>query len=128
MHTLLGIDYGTARIGLALADTETAIATPHSIIENDDTAVSQISKLVNDRGVRTIIIGESKNHAGEDNELMTQIRSFVKALEEKSGVPTVYIPEFFTSAQARRQPEAERDVDDSAAAIILQTYLERHHA
>lgn len=120
----MGIDYGTKRIGIAFADEDTRIATPHDIIENNDTAVTRLADLSRQRDVRTIVLGESKNLSGEDNPVMEQIRSFKTALEAEVGVPVVYVPEFFTSAQARRQPEAEDNVDGSAAAIILQSFLD----
>ena len=124
MATLLGIDYGTSRLGLAFADEETGLATPYEIIENNNAVIKKLDRLIEKRSVQTVVVGESKKHSGADNAVMKQIRSFVGALEKKVAVPVVYVPEFFTSAQARRQPEAGHHVDDSAAAIILQTYLE----
>lgn len=124
MSNLIGIDYGTKRIGLAFADTNTRIATPLQTINNDDTAVAQIVDLCGERDVELVILGESKKHSGEDNPIMKQIRSFKQVLEERADVPVVFVPEFYTSAQARRQPEADHNnVDGSAAAIILQSYL-----
>lgn len=124
MSNLIGIDYGGKRIGLAFADTDTKIATPFETIDNDDTAVARLVNLCDQRDVELIILGESKKHSGEDNPIMRQIRSFKQVLEERTDLPVVFVPEFYTSAQARRQPEADHNnVDGSAAAIILQSYL-----
>lgn len=120
----MGIDYGIKRIGVAFADEDTRIATPHDIIKNDDDVINRLSELSKEREVRTIVLGESKNLSGDDNPVMEQIRSFKQALESAVKIPVVYVPEFFTSAQARRQPEAKQNVDGSAAAIILQSYLD----
>jgi len=120
----LGVDYGTKRIGLAVADSDTSIATPLKTIDNDDASVPAVLGICSERGVETIILGESKTHHGVDNPVMVGIRSFKKSLEEKTDTPVVYVPEFFSSAQARRQPEAGKNVDGSAAAIILQSFLD----
>lgn len=126
MSELIGIDYGTKRIGLAFADADTQIATPYGTIDNDDTVVSRLIDLCEERGVQVIVLGESKKLSGKDNPVMKQIRSFKETLEERTGLPVVYVPEFFTSAQARRQPEAKTHVDGSAAALILQSYINSH--
>ena len=123
MSKLLGIDYGAKRIGLAFADEETKIATPYKTIDNGDTVVSEILNLFNEEDVEAIVLGEPKNFSGTDNPIMKQIRSLKKVLEDRGEISVVFVPEFYTSAQARRQPEAARNVDGSAAAIILQTYL-----
>lgn len=120
----MGIDYGTKRVGLAFADADTCIATPYETINNDESITAEIKNLCKEKDVETIVIGESKQLSGADNPVMKKIRTFKKALEEKTGLPVIYIPEFFTSAQARRQPEAKKNVDGSAAAIILQSYLD----
>lgn len=121
---LLGVDYGTKRIGLAIADAETSIATPLDTIDNGDTSVAAVADICSQKDVSTIVLGESKTHKGTDNPVMEGIRSFKKSLEAKTELPVIYVPEFFSSAQARRQPESARDVDGSAAAIILQSYLD----
>ena len=121
---LLGIDYGMKRIGLAIADGETSIATPLKTIDNNDVLVAELVELCKERDVQMVVLGESKQFSGKDNPVMQSIRTFKQVLEERSGLPVVYIPEFFSSAQARRQPEVGRLVDGSAAAIILQSYLD----
>lgn len=124
MSKFIGIDYGTKRIGLALADEDTRIATPHKVIDNDDEVISRLVDLCQKESVHAAVLGESKKLSGEDNPVMKQIRSFKREFEEQANLPVVYIPEFFTSAQARRQPESQFKVDGSAAAIILQSYLD----
>lgn len=124
MSKFIGIDYGTKRIGLALADEDTRIATPYQVIDNNDEVISRLVDLCKQESVHAAVLGESKNLSGDDNPVMKQIRSFKRELEEQADLPVIYVPEFFTSAQARRQPESEFKVDGSAAAIILQSYLD----
>lgn len=119
----MGIDYGSTRIGVAFADADTQIATPYSTIDNNDGVIHNLVELCKQREVGLIVLGESKTFSGNDNPIMKQIRSFKKILEKRTDLPVVFVPEFYTSAQARRQPEAAKHVDGSAAAIILQSYL-----
>jgi putative Holliday junction resolvase len=120
----LGIDYGEKRIGLALADSENQIATPHATIKNDEKILTHLAELIDEHRIEQIVLGKSTNFSGADNPVMKQIRSFRGALEDQLDLPVIYVPEFFTSAQARRQPEAGRHVDGSAAALILQSFLD----
>ena len=83
------------------------------------------------------MIGESRNFSGEKNEVMEDIEQFKKDIGELSGLPVHYEREFFTSALAARQfaPEeksrkanpSQEKLDASAAALILQSYLDRMH-
>lgn len=124
---LLGVDYGTKRIGLALADSETKIATPHKVIENNKEAVGTITKLCEKRNIQVIILGESKDFRGRDNPVMSSIKEFKQILENKLDIEIIYEPEFFTSLQARQQPDTPEQVDGSAAALILQSYFNKNH-
>lgn len=122
---LLGIDYGTKRIGLAVADDETRTATPLTIIENDEGVIDEIVSICKKRDVEVVVIGESTDFTGKDNEVMEHINQFADKLADSTDVTVDFAPEFMTSVQARRQPNAPDHVDGSAAAIILQRYLDQ---
>ena len=131
----LGIDYGTKRIGLALSDDDGRVAFPHSVIKAGPQALSEVHALIEERGVGTVVLGESRDFSGERNAVMEDIELFKKDLEELANVPVHYEQELFTSAQAARQfaPEegsrkqnpSQEMLDASAAALILQSYLDR---
>lgn len=133
----LGIDYGTKRIGLAVSDDEGRVAFPLTIITASPLAAGEIAALAHQRGVQKIIIGESRDLRGARNAVMEDIELFAKDLEELSKLPVAYEREFFTSALAARQfaPEEKsrkanpphEQLDASAAALILQSYLDRKH-
>ena len=74
--------------------------------------------------IERIIIGESVDTKGEDNEIMEASRAFALGLEEKTGLPVIFEKEFFTSVEARRS-DNKKEVDDRAAALILQRYLDK---
>jgi putative Holliday junction resolvase len=130
----MGIDYGTRRIGVATSDDTGSMAFPLTTVEAGREAVTQIAELAKKSNIEKIIIGESKNFKNEPNDVMEDIEQFKKDLAELSGLPVEYEPEFMTSAQALRQGldkrgEGEKqksNLDASAAALILQAYLDRH--
>src|SRR5579859_6133091 len=130
----LGIDYGTKRIGVALSDEGGVLAFPHSTVVASREALSHIDALIKKESVQKVIIGESRNLKGEPNEVMEDIEQFAKDLRELSGVEVIFEPEFFSSTLAarqftpdgsRKQNPAHKNLDASAAALILQSYLDR---
>ncbi|MBP9711239.1 MAG: Holliday junction resolvase RuvX [Candidatus Pacebacteria bacterium] len=128
----LGIDYGTKRIGVAQSDEGGMIAFPLATVTAGTQAVQEVAQLALDNRIEKIVIGESKNFAGEANAVMKDIEQFKAALAEATKLPVEYEPEFMTSAQAARQGLDKRgegnkkeDIDASAAALILQAFLDR---
>ena len=122
---LLGIDYGSKRVGIAVADTEANIAFPKGVFPNDKFLFGEIKKLCEGYGTEKIILGESKDFKGKDNKIMEDIRMFKKMLESDLKIEVVYEPEYMTSTEALHLQEDTKMLDASAAAIILQSYLEK---
>ncbi|MDO8548195.1 MAG: Holliday junction resolvase RuvX [bacterium] len=130
----IGIDYGTKRIGIATSDETGSLAFPLTTIEAGREALGKIAALVKKEGAQKIVIGESRNLSGEANPVMEDIAQFKKDLEELTRLPVEYEQEFFSSTQAARQfaPDGSRKenpsqskLDAAAAALILQSYLDR---
>lgn len=132
----LGIDYGTKRIGVALSDETGSLAFPLTTVAAGREALSQINALAKENAAQSIVLGESRDFKGEPNLLQEDIEQFKKDLEELSGLPVHYEQEFFSSAAAARQytPEqksrkenpSQEKLDAAAAALILQSYLDRN--
>jgi putative Holliday junction resolvase len=121
----LGIDFGSKRVGIAVSDEDGKMAFPHSVILNNENLFAEVEGIIKNEKVGEIIIGESKNFAGEPNKIMVEIERFKKMLEGKTKLPVLFEPEFMTSSQAE-QIQGKNDMHDaSAAAIILQSYLDR---
>ena len=132
----LGIDFGTRKVGIALSDERGTMGFPHSIIPNTPALLGEVVTLIKKEGVEAVVIVKSENFAGEENPVATQARAFGDQIAEEVNVPVYYESETLTSAEARRQHEPEaksraprdtRDIDDSAAALILTSYLSRTH-
>jgi putative Holliday junction resolvase len=124
----LGIDYGTKRVGVAIADAQTGIAFPRAVFPNTERLVSDLVELVRSEVIEEVVLGESRDFSGKENSLMRQIHAFKKQLAEETGVPVVLFPEVLSSREAMRLQGDNEMNDASAAAIVLQSYLERIHA
>lgn len=122
----LGIDYGTKRIGIAISDENGGYAFPETILENNKLAIPAIVRLMNERGVGRVVLGESKNLDGTPNPLMEKINYFKKKLETEIAPMVIDMhPEFLTSHQASHFAPKGEAIDASAAAIMLQAYLDK---
>ncbi len=132
---LLGIDYGTKRVGIALSDDEGVLAFPYDVFPQDKSLSKKIAALCKEKGVAVIVIGESRDFKQRENPIMPAARALKDVLEKETGLPVYFEPEMLTSAQARRapakqektrRPRKRKNVDASAAALILQGYIDRH--
>ena len=125
-HRLLGIDYGSKRIGLALTDSTNTFAIPHSVVENSAAALDDILKICEANGVGKIVIGESHDFAGQPNPIQADIEKFIERVKARTVLDIVSHPEFLTSAEAVQVQGKNAMLDASAAAIILQSYIDTH--
>ena len=103
------------------------MAYPLCVLENSADLLKEIVKICADKKIGLIVMGESKNFKMEDNAVMSDIRNFGLNLQKSVSIPIEYYPEFMTSEQAERIQGKNKMLDASAAAIILQGYLDRSH-
>jgi putative Holliday junction resolvase len=135
----LGIDYGKKRIGVAVSDEGAVMAFPLGTVEGGVGALSEVLDIVKENEVKIAVMGESRDLSGKPNPIMGEIEQFAEQLQA-AGVVVEFEPEFFTSAQALRQVQGklmrptqrvpmnkvvQENYDASAAALILQSYLDR---
>lgn len=123
----IGVDYGTKRIGLAISSPDGSMAFPLSVIENrrSEDSAQEIWRICQEKGeITDVVLGESKNFKGEDNVVMGEVRKFSELLRAK-GLTVIFEPEIMSTIQAERIQGQKANIDASAAAIILQSYLER---
>lgn len=121
----LGIDYGTKRIGIAISDEGGTIAFPYSILDNTKGSLGEVKSICGHESVETIVIGESVDYKGQPNIVKKEIDKFIVELKKIVNVPILEEREFLTTQQARFYQTKRKRVDDSAAALILQSYLDR---
>jgi putative Holliday junction resolvase len=120
----LGIDYGSKRVGVAISDDDGVFAFPHAVIARTG-ALEAIAVLCKERTITGIVIGESNNFQGTANPIQEDIQKFATALTEKTKLPVILEPEYYTSAEASRLQGENGMHDASAAALILKSYLDK---
>lgn len=132
----LGIDYGTKKVGLALSDEAGTMGFPHAILPNSPKLLEEVSTLATKENIGAVVIGESRDYQGALNPAGVFARAFGQELAGRTGLPVFYESEVLTSAEARRAPAKEEknrspktheQVDASAAALILTSYLSHPH-
>jgi putative holliday junction resolvase len=128
---VLGIDYGSKRVGLALGDTDSRVASPWGHLPNEGVLdlVARIHEIVKRDEVETIVVGIPRplRDSSLENDQVQEIRNFITSLSGL-GVSVVESDETLTSQLAARQAleMGEREKrDDLAAAAILQSWLDR---
>lgn len=127
---VLGIDYGSSRVGIALGDTESRVASPWTVLHyvNEDRLVLDLKALMKTESAELLVVGVP--HLLRDTSVETEqtktILRFVERLNE-AGLPVETIDESLTSRIAERQmiERGEKGKrDDLAAAAILQSWLD----
>ena len=128
---VLGLDVGEARIGVALGDTESRIASPWAVVDAKDSAKAmvEIRKIIDTERAEKVIVGMPKrlHNVNEATAQQQSIQIFIDALQIL-GVPVETEDETWTSKIASRQmiERGERGKrDDLAAVAILDTWLNR---
>lgn len=122
---LMGIDYGSERVGIALTDDGGAMAFPHATLKNSDTLIEDIVNLIKKEDVGTVVVGLSKDRDGTDNVIQGAIDVCVAKLKEKTDVPIVFELEYYSTKESLHIQGKTRNTDASAATIILNSYINR---
>lgn len=123
---LMGIDYGSKRVGIALSDEEGRMAFPHSVLENDSTLLDTLEKLIRDGHVVRIIMGHSIDLNGTPNALQRDIEEMSTKLTLRTGLPVELHPEHFTTQEAKHIQGKTDKIDASAATLLLNSYIQMH--
>ena len=136
MTRFLGVDYGGKRVGIAVSDEESKLAFPFKILKNNSELLDTIHNICGEENISEIVIGESLNLSGGENIIMQEIKEFTEKLSELN-LPIHFEKEFLTSVEARGREGKEKNdarkikkeisekVDASAAALILQRYMDK---
>jgi putative Holliday junction resolvase len=128
---ILGVDPGERRIGLAVADLETRIATPLEVVDaRADDALARIADVVEQRGIDQVVVGRPVGLSGRAGPAVAAQAAFVARLRERLRVEVTEFDERMTTVAARRAAPPARGsrrrgaVDAVAAQIMLQGYLD----
>ena len=107
-----------------MSDEEGKFALPLSVFSNDKKLLQEIKKIIAEKQIGAVVLGESKTYGGQPNDILEASLAFKSELE-KRGLVVHLEPEFMTSMHAERLQGKHDKIDASAAAIILQSYLDK---
>ncbi len=146
---ILALDYGRARIGLALADAEAGLAQPLGTLDriNRNEDMRRLRELIREHGVRQIVVGLPLRLDGTRGDMAEEAARFGQRVHKQLGLPVEMVDERLTSWEAerlleeqqghviravaskkRKKENAKPGVDAMAAALILKEYLDRRQA
>jgi putative Holliday junction resolvase len=132
--TVLGFDFGTRRIGVAVGNTITRNAVPLTTIEiaDDRARIGSIATLVGEWSPTQLVVGIPVHADGAEHAMTARAREFVRMLERRFGLPVAMVDERYTTEIAQQLldtsslPRARhRSVRDQVAAqVILQSWFD----
>ncbi len=122
---ILGVDFGTKRIGLAWVHKELGVVLPFGQVRGKDKEemVLNLAKLIKEERAEKVVFGLPLTLEGQESPNSRRVRAFVDELNKNINVPVDFYDERFSSFAAD-QMEGEASRDEKAAMIILQDYLE----
>ncbi len=131
----LGVDWGKKRMGLAYSSGDIAAPLKVLRVTNPSEAIADIASVCKELGIDKLVIGVPLDADGSETEQSKEIREFGKELKKRVGVEVAFWNEALTSKQALRgkiksgQGKKRREsLDATAAAYVLQNYLDSHRA
>ncbi|WP_298814713.1 Holliday junction resolvase RuvX [Chloroflexus sp.] len=133
-QTILGLDVGERRIGVAIGDTGARIAAPVTTIaaHPPERAIARIAHLVAERGVARVVVGLPLTMRGEHGPQAMAVQRFAETLAAAIPCPVELFDERLTSVAAEQMlrnlglkpAKIRQQIDQVAASIILQDYLD----
>ncbi|MFB6291707.1 MAG: Holliday junction resolvase RuvX [Candidatus Bipolaricaulia bacterium] len=132
---VLGLDWGSKRIGIAISDGERTVALGRETYRRQglEADVQYIKELASAEGVGMIVLGMPYHMDGGEGELVEAVEQFKDALEAETSIPVKTVDERLTSSEAERvmlesdvsREDRKRHRDKLAATLILQRYLDK---
>tara|TARA_Y100001970_G_C13818164_1_gene643460 strand:- start:204 stop:620 length:417 start_codon:yes stop_codon:yes gene_type:complete len=136
MGRILGVDYGDSRIGLALSDSTKMIASPFCTIPNKGSQwlLKQFEQIIKEKKIECFVIGLPVSLSGKDTTQTKKVRLFAKVITHFN-IPIYLQDERLSSVSASKALIKQKIktghnknlIDDTAAAIFLQQYLDTNY-
>ena len=134
---IMSVDLGKARTGIAVCDKTEFLASPYKVIfeKSPLKLPEKVAEAAKETKAELIVVGLPKNMDGSEGESAQNARAFAKQLEELTGIQTVMQDERGTTITAHnflnttntRGKKRKNVVDEVAATIILQDFLDKRH-
>jgi putative Holliday junction resolvase len=130
--TILALDVGSKRIGVARAHLDAPFPGPLTTLEQPDRFINDIVSLCASEKAALVVVGLPRSMNGQDTDQTRAVRNFIAELEPRLEVPVYWTDEAVTSEQAEAElrghgkPYSKSDIDALAAVYILEDYLREH--
>lgn len=127
--SILALDVGAVRIGMALASTRIRFANPAGVLLNTPNVLNDLRVRCAEEGVSQLVIGLPRGLDGQETAQTTKVRSFGRQVEQELRLPVHWQDEAVTSVRAeeelrqRGKPYKKEDIDALSATYILEDYL-----
>ena len=123
----LGLDYGRARTGVAVSDDEGTLAFPRTVLYSlpEERLFKSLAEIIETEKARVIVVGLPSAGEGIDPNWKKEVEAFAHRLEVKLQIQVIWENEMFTTKIA--EIHSKKKSDASAAALILQSFLDRQN-
>lgn len=127
--TILGLDIGEKRIGVARANAIALLPEPLLTLSNDGSFIDELQSLIAAHKVGILVVGLPRNLRGDHTQQTHMVEQFVKSMKTSIDTPIFFQDEALTSVAAKTMLASKRgsvskgDIDAQAAAIILQDFI-----
>jgi putative Holliday junction resolvase len=135
---ILAVDHGEKRIGLAISDPTGTIANPLTVIQHVSRTIdaAQVATIATEQDAGLIVVGQSFDEDGQPNLAGRRAARFAEALQNQTDIPIQMWDESFSTQKARAarirmgvsRKQRSGHLDQLAATVILQSYLDAHSA
>jgi len=130
--TILALDVGERRIGVAVASQAVRLANPLTTIENNDSVLDTLATLAREQHAAALVVGMPRGMSGQRTKQTEIIEAFVLGVRQRLDLPIYWQDEALTSHQAKKELEArgkpyvKEEIDALAACYILEDFLKEH--
>ncbi len=130
--TVLALDVGGKRIGVAIASLIARLPRPYITLEHNDEFLKNLRNIIDSEEVGALVIGLPRGLSGQTTEQTRVVEAFTKDLQEQLSLPVYFQDEALTSTKAEAELEKQGkmysrgDIDALAAAYILEDFLIEH--
>jgi len=130
LTTVIGFDFGTYWIGVAVGQTLTRQATPLTTLKTNDW--KSIQRLIDEWRPQKLVVGLPRSMAGEDHEMTARAQRFGRQLQGRYGIDTSMVDERLTTREAyqiaveKQEYKSKQEIDSLSAALITESWLENY--
>ena len=123
--TVMGFDYGTRRIGIAIGNTLSCTAQALVVIarDNEDARFADIESLLKEWMPNLLVVGVPTHSDGAEHEMTAKAKRFGNQLSGRFKLPVEWVDERYSSVVLEGDPEMRDNLDAHSATLLLEQYF-----